>query len=270
MIGTVKVVDLLLEWCADAFGVTVRSRLFMLLLGALLLVVLGVVMMEGIGLEGWLLPLALALLALAAARSVLSARTRVWRAACLPLDDPRQSPEADSARPLLPPTAIALHRLAVAVDCVRRGRYVEATEALPQIDRDLLRSEENQLLDAVRALISLGLGDSQRAARQAVAALPTGSEELDSRLGRTVVSEAWNDPARLLAIYEAWERAGLHHDRKGSLGRLQRLTRLRVDTGAIDELRAEEARDLSDEARAIGDDDLASELDARSRLSAYR
>jgi hypothetical protein len=264
------VVDLLLEWCADAFGVTVRSRVFFLLAGCLVLTLLGVVMMEGVGLEGWLLPLVLLLFALAAARSVLTARTRVWRAACLELDDPRQSPEADSARPLLPPSAIALHRLAVAVDDVRRGRYAAATEALPQIDRDLLRSEENQLLDAVRALISLGLGDSQRAARQAVAALPTGSEELDSRLGRTVVTEAWKDPARLLAIYDAWERAGLHHDRKGALGRLQRLTRLRIDTSALDHLHAEEARDLADEARAIGDDDLANDLDARSRLSAYR
>ncbi|MEO7329729.1 MAG: hypothetical protein ABI193_14210, partial [Minicystis sp.] len=256
-------VDLLLEWCADAFGVTVRSRVLFLLLGGLALTVLGVVMMESVGLKGWLLPLGLALFALAAARSVLTARTRVWRAACLDLDDPRQSPHADSARPLLPPSAAALHRLAVAVDDVRRGRFVEATAALPQIDRDLLRSEENQLLDAVRALISLGLGDSQRAARLAVAALPTGSEELDSQLGRTVVAEAWKDPARLLAIYEAWERAGLRHDRRGALGRLQRLTRLRIDTSAVDRLHAEEARDLADEARAIGDDDLASDLDAR-------
>ncbi len=263
-------VDLLLEWCADAFGVTVRSRVAFLLLGFVLLMLLGVVMMEGLGLRGLLVPFALLLFALAAARSVLTARTRVWRAACLELDDPRQPPEADSARPTLPPSAIALHRLAVAVDDVRRCRYAEATASLPHIDRDLLRSEEIQLLDAVRALISLGLGDSQRAARQAVAALPTGSEELDSRLGRTVVTEAWKDPARLLAIYEAWERAGLHHDRRGALGRLQRLTRLRIDEGAVEHLHAEEARDLADEARAIGDDDLANDLEARSRLSAYR
>lgn len=262
--------DLLLEWCAEAFGVTVRSRLTYLLIGTLLLIFLGVVMMEGLGPEGWLLPLALAALAFWTARSVLAARTRLWRAACLDLDDPQQEPGPFADRMLLPPSATALHRLSHAVNDVRRGRFTEATEALPLIDRDLLRAEENQLLDAVRALISLGLGDSQRAARQAVAALPTGSEELDGRLGRTVVSEAWNDPARLAAIYEAWERAGLHHDRQGSLGRLQRLTRLRIDTSALDEVHGEEARALSDEARLIGDDDLASELDAKARQSVYR
>ena len=98
-------------------------------------------------------------------------------------------------------------------------------------------------------------------------ALPTGSEDLDTCLGRTVVSEAWNDPARLSAIRMAWDRAGV---RRGPLSRLNTLVRIRLDEGQLDRVPLPEARELSDEARAIGDDELAAELDARSRPTAYR
>ncbi len=150
---------------------------------------------------------------------------------------------------------------------MRRARYAEAGGLVPQIHRDLLRSEELQLLDAVRAMISMGLGSTHRAAQQAVAALPTGSEELDACLGRTVISDAWDDPVRLRAIGAAGERAGVV---RGPLGRLLGLVRLRIDTRGLEEIKAPEARELSDEARAIGDDELASELDARPRPNAYR
>ena len=122
-------------------------------------------------------------------------------------------------------------------------------------------------VDAVRAMISVGLGATDRAARQAVTALPTGSHDLDVTLGRTMITEAWNDPARLRAIRAAWERAGVV---TGPLERLTRLMRLRIDTQGIEQIEAQEARDLSDEARAIGDDELAAELSARGRPNAYR
>jgi hypothetical protein len=116
----------------------------------------------------------------------------------------------------------------------------------------------------------MGLGETGRAAQQAAAALPTGSEELDTCLGRTVVAEAWGDPARLAALQAAWDRAGVS---AGPLSRLRVLVRIRLDAGHLDALGAmgaQAARELSDEARAIGDDELASELDARGRPAAYR
>jgi hypothetical protein len=100
-----------------------------------------------------------------------------------------------------------------------------------------------------------------------VIALPTGSEDLDACLGRTLLADAWNDPWRLQAIHGAWSRAGVEH---GPLARLSRLVQLRIDERALDRLEPPAARDLADEARAVGDDALAAELDARSRPNAYR
>ncbi len=263
---------MILEWCAEIFGVAVRSKAGQLVAFCLTLFVVGLVFSLRWGYVGWAFPAILIGLSWAAAREVASARDEVWRAACLSTDEPRQAPS--QARPrefrTLAPTATSLRRLAQAVDDVRRARYVSANERVPQIERRLLRPEEIQLLDAVRAMISMGLGSLERAAQQAAAALPTGSEELDTCLGRTVVSEAWNDPARLTAIQTAWDRAGVS---VGPLSRLRVLVRIRLDAGQLDSigaLGASEARGLSDEARAIGDDALASELDARSRPAAYR
>ena len=58
-------------------------------------------------------------------------------------------------------------------------------------------------------MISVGLGATHRAAQDATEALPTGSADLDTCLGRTVVTDAWNDPVRLRAIEAAWRRAGI-------------------------------------------------------------
>ena len=255
-----------LEWCAGVFGVTARSRLGQFQLFCVLMFALGMLLSARWGLGAWVVPLALTAFAVAAARQVSAARDAVWRAACLGLDDPAQRP-AEAGGATLGPTARSLARLAEAVDRVRRGGFAGALELVPQIHRELLRPEEVQLASAVRAMISVGLGATERAARQAVAALPTGSVDLDVCLGRTVISEAWNDPARLRAVYTAWEHAGVN---AGPLLRLQRLTRLRIDVGGLERIAAPEARDLSDEARAIGDAELAAELDARGRQSAYR
>jgi hypothetical protein len=205
--------------------------------------------------------------AVAAARQVGAARDAVWRAACLGLEDPRQRPSLTMRGHAVAPTVLSLVRLAEAVDLVRRSNFTAAIELVPLIERDLLRPEEAHLVDAVRAMISIGLGATDRAARQAVTALPTGSEDLDVTLGRTMITEAWNDPARLDAIRAAWLRAGVG---AGPLDRLTRLTRLRIDTRGMEGLAAQEAKELSDEARAIGDEDLAAELDAKGRQNAYR
>lgn len=170
----------------------------------------------------------------------------------------------------MPITARAVRVLGVAVDDVRRGRVAAANDALPRIERSLLRADEARLLDAVRAMISLGLGDTRKAAQIAAAALPTGSEELDACLGRVLIAEAWNEPARLRGIQADWSTKGVAPDQDNALSRLHRLTRLRIDLRLLDNVGAAEARALSTEARAVGDEDFAADLEARARESAYR
>ncbi len=261
---------MLLEGCLRILGLTARPRNLQLVVACFSLALLGVLSLEIWGPTGLLAPALLMLLGGASALQVVRARDAVWRAACLHLDDPGQPPQHLADTSALAPTGAALHRLGVALDDARRGRYVAANEALPHIDRALLRPEEMRLLDAVRALISLGLGDTRTAAQQALAAIPTGSEELDACLGRTVIAESWHQPDRLHAIRTEWESAGIAPDQDSAFARLQRLTHLRIDVRLLDSISAIEARALSTEARAVGDEDLAADLEARARESAYR
>jgi hypothetical protein len=46
--------------------------------------------------------------------------------------------------------------------------------------------------------------------------------------------------------------------------------RLRIDTSAIEGLESWEAKELADEARAIGDEALAADLESKIRPAAYR
>lgn len=258
--------EILIESCADMFGVSAHSRGGRLVVFCAAIFALGVVLLVRWGPGSLVVPVGLLLLSVLATRQVSAARNELWRAACKPLDDPDQLPERVDGQ-ILAPSADALLRLAGAVDLVRRGRYADANDLVPQIQRDLLRPEEHQLLDAARAMISIGLGSTGLAAKQAVVALPTGSDDLDTNLGRTLIADAWNDPARLAAIHAAWSRAGVQH---GPLARLASLARLRIDERALDAVDPPSARDLADEARAIGDDTLAAELDAKGRPNAYR
>jgi hypothetical protein len=261
---------MLFEVCARIFGLTTRPRNLLLVAACFGLGLFGVIGLEIWGRAGLLAPAVLVLLGGVAALQVVDARDAAWRAACLPLGDPRQLPRPAVVTSPLAPTAVALHRLGVALDDVRRGRYFAAHQVLPRIDRALLRPEEARLLEAVRALISLSLGDTRTAAQQALAAIPTRSEELDACLGRAVIAESWHQPDRLSAIRTEWESAGISPDQDSTLARLQRLTRVRVDVRLLEGISAIEARALSAEARAVGDEDLAADLEARARKSAYR
>jgi hypothetical protein len=260
----------LLEWCAGVFGATVRERSADLAAFCIGLFVLGYVLSLRWGVAAWVIPALLIAFAATAARDVHRARDAAWRAASLPLNAPRQAPDRDQHAQLTSRTARALHLLAVAVDDVRRGQYTAANDALIFITRSLLRSHELSLLDATRAMISLGLGDTHKAAQIAVSALPTGSEEIDACLGRIVLADAWNEPARLRRIEADWNGKGIAPEQDGALGRLHRLTRLRIDARLLDSVGAAEARTLSSEARAVGDEDFAADLEARARESAYR
>jgi hypothetical protein len=258
----------LLELCADVLaGTNRRNRVLTATISFAAAVVITLVFLTRWGLEG-LAPLAVILvLTLGAARDVFAARDRLWCAATLPLDDKRQQPVWTGDERTSAPTAIALNRLALATDAARRGRYVEASEHAGVVARELLRPEEIALLEAVRSMVSLGLGDVHRAAQLAVLALPTGGDDIDTALGRAVVADAWADKARLAAVDSAWSDAGVETAGPGTLPRLRRLVRVRIDESLVEHLRPADAAALSDEARAIGDDDLAAELGAVARRS---
>jgi hypothetical protein len=261
---------ILLEIFVSIFGFAARSRAHMLVIGCLGLALLAVISLKIWGPVGLLAPALLLILGVTIALQAAQARDAAWRAASLRLDDPRQLPDPGAITSAVTPTAETLRRLGVALDDVRRARYLAAHEALPRIDRALLRPEEARLLDAVHALSALGLGNLRMAAQHATAAIPTGSEELDAYLGRAVIAESWHQPDRLRVIQTEWDRAGITPDQDSTLARLHRLTRLRIDMRLLEDVSAIEARALSTEARAVGDEDLAADLEARARENAYR
>jgi len=258
----------LLEWCADVLaGTNRKNRAWTATLSFLGAFALTIVLLARWGIEG-LVPVAIVFaFTLNAARDVFAARDGMWRAAMLPLENARQRPAGHADERYAAPTAVALNRLAAAADAARRGRYTDANELVPLVSRELLRPDELGLLDAVRSMICLGLGDVRRAAQLAVLALPTGADDIDAALGRAVIADAWGDPDRLAAVDSAWGEAGVEASGDGTLPRLRRLTRLRIDAGMLEHVGPADAAVLSDEARAIGDEELASELGALARRS---
>lgn len=260
-----------LEWCAEIVAATARGRRLPPIVAAGVSTMLGLVLAVSYGPRGLLPLVGLIVIVFAAARDVFIAREELWSAALCDLDAPGQRPRWKGDRRLTAPSAVALHQLARAVDGARRGDYADAMELVPLIDRDLLKPEELRLLDAVRALLSCGLGDDVRAAQQAVVALPTGSDALDSALGRVLLAGAWDDPERLRLVDAAWARAGVGLHEPGSMPQLRRLVGLRIEPTSGGELDSTDALALAEHARAIGDDGLAVELELRARQSgAYR
>jgi hypothetical protein len=260
----------LLEWCADIFGATKRSRWLPFLLALYASLLCSFLLGARWGLWEALMPIAVVLvLAPYVARRVIKGREELWRAASLPLGSAGQRPDGRGEW-LKPPTAVAIGRLAAAVDRARRGEPKEASKIMAVIAQDLLREDEARLLEATRAMISLRSGDERRAAQQAVLALPSGSELMDEELGRAVVSDAWSDAKRLCAIDAAWEEAGVGLDQESALSRLRALVKLRARGGDVSALGPAEARVVAEEARAIGDEELAAELEVHGRGGAYR
>jgi hypothetical protein len=263
----------LAELCADVFAATHRARpapRLRVYAGLAFLVVGSAVGYASSGLRGLVPAGLLALFALVLAGEVLSARESVVRAALLPLDQPGQRPRRRAIDRFTAPSAVTLNALAAAIDSARRGRFAEANDLCRLVQRDLLHPAEARLLDATRAMVSLGLGDRRRAAQQAAAALPTGCAEIDATVGRAILAEAWMVEERLRAIDAAWGAAGVGEACDDVLPRLRALVRARLDPPSIAALPAVAAQELADEARALGDLELASELAARGRSGAYR
>ena len=258
------------ESFAEAIGVTRRVRPFVFAaVVGVSLVLTAVSLAEG-GPRGLFAVALLLALGLGASAQVLRARAALWRAARGRLDDPKQAPPAGRDDPDLAPTTLTLQRLARAVNEARRGAFVDASRTLDTVDRGRLRPEEERLVDAARALVSLGVGDTARAAHQASLALPTTSEDIDAMLGRALVADAWGDAERLRGIDEGWAAQGVTSGTRRPLPRLRAIVRLRIDVDAMEALESWEAKELADEARAVGDEALAADLEAKIHPAAYR
>ncbi len=260
----------LLETAAEAFGVTRRTRVWVfagVVVGALGLTTLAFA--EG-GPRGLVALVVLAALGFTAASHVVVARRNLWRAARGNVETLDRSVLEGPPLRDLPPTSAALHALTRAVTFARLGRFLDATATLDLVDTSRLREDEERLLAATRAMVSLGLGEFKLAAEQARRALPTLSEDIDEQLGRALIAEAWRDPERLRSIDEAWAESGVSCGMRFALPRLRAVVRLRIDETALDATEPWEAKALADEARAIGDEALAADLEARVRPTAYR
>lgn len=261
---------LILESIAETFGVTRRVRTGVFVFVVLVSLVFTALSLAEGGPRGLLVVALLLALAAGAATQILRARATLWRAARSSLDDRDQRPPEGRGDDDLAPTAVALYRLARAVNEARRGAFMDAARTLDTVDRDKLRLEEDRLFHATRAMVALGLGDLPHAAREAERALPTTSEDIDVHLGRALVADAWSSADRLRAIDRSWAAHGVLPGTKNPLPRLRAIVRLRIDTSTIEGVEPWQAKELADEARAVGDEALAIDLESRIRPAAYR
>ena len=239
------------------YGVTSTSRFGRLVGFTLLLCVLATFLVVRWGFVGFAAPALLLAITVQIARNVVVARRRLWRVACDPLGTPAQLPLALGDE-TFSSTALALRRLALAVDHVRWGRVAAAGEMLPLVDVERLRPEERSLFDA--AAVANKWADQPGAQRAA-------SDEIEARVGRALIANLWRDPPRLAAINAAWRDAGVG---VRASSRLQQVVRVHIDPALLASVHPEQARNLSEEARALGDEDLALDLAMRAQESPYR
>lgn len=234
----------------------------------------GIAILAGVATERLVFAVIPLLVVVFGSLNVASAYRALERAAVLDLDDPQEAPLGRRRRlPFFSPTARSLFSLALVVDAVRRGQTRLAETFVGRVDQSLLRAPELRLFEAARALVLLGQGEKTKASQKAIAALPTGSEDLDLLLGRLVVESAWGTPIRLFKIDDAWRLAGVPLDGGTSLSWLRRLIGLRLSEAEVEQapLSRDELRALAVEAHAVGDETLAHRLEAASReVRGYR
>jgi hypothetical protein len=150
----------------------------------------------------------------------------------------------------------ALQTLAVATDLARRGHVVEASRLAAAVDEGFLEPDERKLLVGIRAIIADREGDGRRAVTLALSAFPVGAPDIDERLGRIFAAGAWHDATRLARAYESWRDAGYDAAIGTPVGRLLCLVDLKLGRAEPPADR-EEAEMLAEEARALGDRELA-------------
>jgi hypothetical protein len=177
----------------------------------------------------------------------------------------------------------SLFQLSLAFRAALAGFPTRAEEAVREIDRADLGPWELRVLEAVRTLSALAHGDRQRAARLAPLALETGHPEVDRLVAVALVRAAWHEAERLLAVSRALSLGG------PDAVALARLAEVRVhDLGAAkinaarpadgpslgdsfeafaDSLEPGLLRQVSEDAREVGDTGLAERLLARAEGS---
>lgn len=188
-------------------------------------------------------------------RSRARARRMLLDAATRPIVGTAALGEADiTAFSLLP--ARALQNLAAAIDLARRGQTERALRFIEAVDEAQLETDEHRLLLGVRALVADRGGDRAKAASLARAAFPVGAPDIDERLGRIFAESAWHDATRLARAYDDWRVAGYAPDAASPVGRLLCLIDLKLHREEPTDDEAE-AEVLAEEARALGDRELA-------------
>ena len=231
------------------------------------LVVLVVIVLVGWAMRSPLLALGVVAAFVVAAGAWFGARARARRllldAALRPVTE--TSPLGDemiTAPRLLPGRAVQM--LAVATDRARRGEVVRAADLTHRIDEPFLEDDERRLLSGVRALIAERQGDRAAAARYALAAFPVGAPDIDERLARLFAATSWHDATRLSRAWEDWSADGFTPGTDEGIARL--LWLIEVKLGHRDPAApAAAAEVLAEEARALGDAELADRIVNESR-----
>jgi hypothetical protein len=177
----------------------------------------------------------------------------------------------------------SLFQLALGFRAVLAGLPTQADAAVREIDRADLGPWESRVLESVRTLSALASGDRQRAARLAPLALETGHPEVDRLVAVALVRAAWHDAERLLAVSKALSLGGADAVALGRLAEVRvrdlgsaKIRGPRVGEGApgatsleafADSLDAATLRQISEDAREVGDPGLAERLLARAEGS---
>ncbi|MCC6646594.1 MAG: hypothetical protein IT374_13610 [Polyangiaceae bacterium] len=142
----------------------------------------------------------------------------------------RGQPPSLDAPPAWTLRAGSVTALARAYWFARRGEVLDAERALRGVARGELGAWEQRVLEATRALVCMENRELASAARLAPLAIPTGDADVDRRLARVLLLDAWHDADRLVAIARALSDAGPH---LGDCGEVARLREEQLVTGEL-------------------------------------
>jgi len=166
----------------------------------------------------------------------------------------------------------SLFQLGAAFRDVVAGRTTRGDRALDLVDRAELGPWELRIYEACRTLAALSRGERHVASRLAPLALATGHDEVDRAVAVALVRGAWQDPVRLRAIERSLCLGGPDAVRLATLAGL-RAAELADTVGRLPAvgLLPETLHQASEDARSVGDDELAERLLAEAeRGGVYR
>lgn len=155
----------------------------------------------------------------------------------------------------------SLFQLGVAFRDAASSRPTRAEEALQVVDRSDLGPWESRIYEATRTLSALARGEATRAARLAPLALATGRADVDRTVALALLRGAWLDTGRLESVERALRLGGPEAVRLATLATF-RVAELSGTRGRwrIGDNEASTLLDASEDARLVGDPDLAEKL----------